>query len=142
MEAVFRTNVVGTIRVTNTVMPLVAGGTNQPLVVNLSSQLGSIANNVPGGAQGRSGGVASYRIARAAANMATRTFAAECAGRATFLALSPGHVATDMGSAGGRAAPLTVLQSVECMVAVMAAAATDASMSGGFYGHDGAELPW
>ena len=52
-----------------------AGGLR--LVVNLSSQLGSIHNTF--GAQGRFGGVACYRMSRAANNMAMRTFAGELA---------------------------------------------------------------
>jgi hypothetical protein len=58
----------------------------------------------------------------------------------TFLALSPGHVATDMGSAGGRAAPLTVEQSVSGMVSLIAQATPE--QSGRFYDFNGTELPW
>ena len=52
--------------------------------------------------------MACYRISRAAANMATRCFAGELGPQGyVFIAMSPGWVATDMGSAGGRTAPLT-----------------------------------
>lgn len=49
----------------------------------------------------------SYRISKAAGNMATRVFAAELKEEGTIvIAMSPGWVETDMGSSGGRTAPL------------------------------------
>ena len=70
-----------------------------------------------------------------------RTFAAELAGEGfTFISLSPGHVATDMGSAGGRAAPLTVEESVAAMMQVVARLARE--QNGQFYDFDGKPLPW
>ena len=45
------------------------------MIVNMSSQLGSIQNTF--GCQGKMGDVSSYRMSRAANNMALRTFAAE-----------------------------------------------------------------
>ena len=73
--------------------------------MNMSSQLGSIKNSF--GCQGMNGGVSCYRITRAANNMAIRTFAGELA-QENFIciAMSPGHVNTDMGSSGGRTPPL------------------------------------
>ncbi len=157
LSTLFRVNVAGAVSVTQALLPLLrqrerappgtagapgaagAGRACRKLVVNLSSQLGSIENCL--GAQGRRGGVACYRISRAANNMATRTFAGELAGEGfVFLALSPGHVATDMGSAGGRTPPLTVEQSVAGMAAVMAAATHETN--GKFLDFDGTELPW
>ena len=52
-----------------------------------------------------------------------------------------GHVATDMGSAGGRTAPLGVGESVRGMLEVMAGT-TCAESNGKFLQFDGAELPW
>ena len=53
------------------------------------------------------GGVACYRMSRAANNMALRTFAGELQEeKFTCIAMSPGHVYTDMGSSGGRNPPL------------------------------------
>ena len=46
-----------------------------------------------------------------------------------FLAVSPGHVQTDMGNASGRVAPLTVDHVAERLVEL--AARADQSMSGG-----------
>ena len=137
ITSVFQTNVLGTVLLTQAALPLMEGGSK--LVMNLSSQLGSIANSF--GCQGRFGGVASYRISRAANNMAMRTFAGELSTQGfTFIAMSPGHVATDMGSAGGRKAPLMVGESVQGMLEVLAGTTTEDN--GRFLQHDGAELPW
>ena len=54
--------------------------------------------------------------------------------------MSPGHVATDMGSAGGRAAPLTPETSIGWVLHVLATVSVEAN--GKFLQHDGAELPW
>ena len=139
MCAVFRTNCAGTVSVTQAVLPSMRGAELRT-IVSISSQLGSIQNTF-GGAQGRLGGVACYRIARAANNMALRTFAAELSAEGfTCVSLSPGHVATDMGSAGGRAAPLTVEESVGAMIKVVAGLAPE--QNGQFFDFDGKQLPW
>ena len=138
ISSVFQTNVIGTVLVTQSMLPLMEGGLK--MVMNLSSQLGSIEKTW--GIQGRYGGVASYRISRAANNMAMRTFAGELKEEGfTFVAMSPGHVATDMGSAGGRSAPLTVDQSVRGMADVMAKTTAE-EHNGQFLQFDGATLPW
>ena len=54
--------------------------------------------------------------------------------------MSPGHVATDMGSAGGRKAPLTPVESIGGMLKVLAE--LEPASNGKFLQHDGAELPW
>ena len=58
----------------------------------------------------------------------------------TVVALSPGHVATDMGSAGGRAAPLTPQESIGGMLKVIGE--LQPSDNGKFLQYDGVELPW
>jgi NAD(P)-dependent dehydrogenase (short-subunit alcohol dehydrogenase family)/quercetin dioxygenase-like cupin family protein len=151
LREVFNTNVVGTIRLTQALLPSFQQPHSMRTIVNLSSQLASIENCL-GGAQGRSGGVACYRISRAASNMAMRCFAGELDSLVSesdtsqlptpfvCMALSPGHVATDMGSAGGRAPSLTVDESVASMLAVIGRSGP--GESGKFLGHDGRELPW
>jgi len=109
---VFRVNVLGTWRVTKHFLPLLEKAAT-PKVVNLSSDLGSIQNNVPGNRIGQpAGGKASYRATKAALNMLTRTFAVEVP-KVSFMAMSPGWVATDMGSSGNRKPPLKPDQSAE-----------------------------
>jgi NAD(P)-dependent dehydrogenase (short-subunit alcohol dehydrogenase family) len=65
---------------------------------------------------------ATYRISKAALNMACMTLAHEPALRtagARVLVMHPGWVATDMGSSGGRVPPLTVEDSTAGMVEVI-----------------------
>eukprot|EP00658_Telonema_sp_P-2_P070193 TRINITY_DN59783_c0_g1_i1.p1 TRINITY_DN59783_c0_g1~~TRINITY_DN59783_c0_g1_i1.p1 ORF type:complete len:277 (+),score=60.40 TRINITY_DN59783_c0_g1_i1:3-833(+) len=135
---VFSTNVLGTIAVTNGMLAMLRNGSLKK-VINLSSQLASIEHCF--GIQGRFGGVCSYRISRAASNMAMRTFAGELREEGfVFVSMSPGHVDTDMGSAGGRKPPLTVDQSVGGMLEVIATLGEEDN--GSFKQYDGQTLPW
>lgn len=137
---VFQTNVLGTITTIQAFLPLLRAadepkGTLCKTVVNMSSQLASIAGCF--GCQGVMGDRASYRISRAANNMATRTFAGELSQEGFLIvSMSPGHVATDMGSAGGRTPPLTVDESVSGMLRVIASA-TPEKDNGKFLQYDG-----
>ena len=67
--------------------------------------------------------------------------AAELAGEGfTTIALSPGHVATDLGSAGGRAAPLTAEASIAgCIDTLLSLSRDD---NGKLLKYDRSELPW
>merc|ERR1719235_2006900 len=104
-------------------LPFLAEGRSR-MVMNLSSQLASI--DKCWGIQGRYGGVSSYRMSRAANNMAMRCFGGELRDQGyIFVSMSPGHVATDMGSAGGRKAPLTVEESVSGILDVVRTLAAD-----------------
>jgi len=138
IRAVMEVNVVGTIGVTQACLPLLAAASTK-CVVNLSSMLASM--DQCWGVQGKYGGVSSYRMSKAANNMATRCFSGELRDEGyVFVALSPGHVDTDMGSKGGRTPPLSVQQSIEKMVEVIANLSP--ADNGKFLNFDGAELPW
>ena len=102
-------NTIGPVRVTQALLDNLRQGRKKQ-IVNMSSALGSIADNDRGGFYG-------YRESKAALNMFTRTLAAEL-GPDGFvcLAIHPGWVATDMG---GPNAPLTPAQSVSGMKAVI-----------------------
>lgn len=130
MVEIFRTNCVGPMLVTQEYMPLLLRA-SKPKVVNISSSLGSMALN-------ERGGCTSYRTSKAALNMLTQTFAIEFQARCVFLAMDPGWVQTDMGSAGGRNPPLTVESSVHAMLQVMDTCAT----SGTFVNNRNQILPW
>lgn len=135
---VFKTNVIGTVIVTQHMLPLLrAGGCK--MLVNISSELASIKGAF--GVQGRYGGVSSYRMSRAANNMALRTFAGELHGEGfTCVALSPGWAATDMGSKGGRSPPLTPQQSVGGMLKTLSALSP--ADNGRYLQYNGSELSW
>ncbi|SDG48897.1 NAD(P)-dependent dehydrogenase, short-chain alcohol dehydrogenase family [Limimonas halophila] len=102
-----------------------------PKLINLSSRLGSIAEN-------DSSGWHLYRSSKAALNMVTKCMAIDLAPRGVVVAaLHPGWVRTDMG---GRSAPVVPDDSVDAMLATIDRLGTDDS--GGFYASDGEPIPW
>jgi NAD(P)-dependent dehydrogenase (short-subunit alcohol dehydrogenase family) len=66
---VYEVNALGPLRVARALLPLLRGG-SAPRIVNMTSLMGSIADNASGGAYG-------YRMSKAALNMATRNMAHE-----------------------------------------------------------------
>ena len=85
---------------------MMTGDEGSKTIVNISSQWGSIENT-------NSGAGAVYRISKAANNMSLKLFAEELGPQGfRCLAIHPGHVATDMGSSGGRQAPMQPEESI------------------------------
>lgn len=137
---VLGTNVGGTLNTTKALLPAMEGGAK--VIATLSSDLGSIEKTFSAqSAKVQAGGVSSYRISKAALNMATRVFAAELAADGfVVVALSPGWVATDMGNSGGRTAPLSPNESItSCLGVIQRLVPSD---NGRFLGYNGAKLPW
>jgi NAD(P)-dependent dehydrogenase (short-subunit alcohol dehydrogenase family) len=100
-------------------------------VVQISSQLGSIANNSGGSSYG-------YRASKTALNQLNRSLANELRPDGfTCVAMHPGWVRTDMGGAG---ADLPVHESVAHLVRVIDGLKPD--RSGSFLNYDGTPLPW
>jgi len=127
---VFAVNVLGPMRMAERFVEHVAKS-DRKLIVNISSRMGSIADNTSGGSY-------IYRSSKAALNMVAKSMANDLADRGiTVLAFHPGWVRTDMG---GRNAAITAKESVEGMRAVIARA-TQAD-SGKFLNFEGRELPW
>ena len=126
----FAVNSLGPLRVTQALLPHLQRG-GRRTVGQISSNMGSIANNVQGGYYG-------YRASKTALNSLNRTLARELAGKGfVCVALHPGWVRTDMGGAG---APLSAEDSVRGLLRVVAG--LTARHNGGFFDHTGAELPW
>jgi NAD(P)-dependent dehydrogenase (short-subunit alcohol dehydrogenase family) len=101
------------------------------MVVNLSSDLGSISGN-------ENGGWVAYRASKAALNQLTRTMAAELKKEGFIcIAMSPGWVRTDMGGPGGS---LSAEDSVAAMLGVMDRLSP--SDTGRFLDHRGKDVPW
>ena len=134
----YRTNVLGPLLITQLALPLLlspsptSSPSIPPRVVNISSTFGSISLTTDGNN-------ATYKMSKAALNQQTRTWAGEQKG-VVFVAMSPGWVATDMGTKGGRRPPLTVEQSVAGMKRVMQR--LQFNQSGSFLEWDGTTLPW
>lgn len=104
---------------------------DKKLLVSISSQMGSIADN-------SSGGSLFYRTSKAALNAAMKNLALELDDqRIGVLVLHPGWVKTDMG---GPNALIDVRASITGMRHVIAGFTP--AQSGGFFTYDGSTLPW
>jgi NAD(P)-dependent dehydrogenase (short-subunit alcohol dehydrogenase family) len=124
----FSVNAIGPLRVTRALWPAVAAARGK--IVHISSLMGSIADS--------SGTRYSYRMSKAALNMAARCLGFECErhGMITF-ALHPGWVRTDMG---GPDAPLEIEDSVGAMISTIAS--RTARDNGRFLDRNGDPLAW
>lgn len=130
LERVFHVNAVAPVMVTRAMLPLVRSG-QRKLVVSISSQLASIANN-------SGGSTYAYRASKCALNMLTTCMANEFRAEGlAFVAMHPGWVKTDMG---GPQAPMTPPQSVEWLIRTIDGLGI--ADSGKFLNYDGKPLPW
>jgi len=124
----FITNTLGPILLTQALLPLLEAG-KPARVINVSSQLGSVANMTDGWA--------GYGISKAALNAATRKLAEALAPRGISVnAASPGWVRTEMG---GESAPLPVEKGAQNIIRLI----TDIShaTTNHFFEEKG-EIPW
>ena len=127
---VFNVNIVGPMRVTQALLPALHRGGGK-LVMNMSSGLGSIANNSRGSST-------DYRASKAALNMVSRNLAMELKDDGFIVvAMSPGWVRTDMG---GERAPLSPAESVAGILNTLTSLGEDDS--GSYFSHDGQTIPW
>ena len=126
----FAINTVGTLLLTQALTPLLARG-EQPKVINLSSDLGSLNKTT-------SFYTPSYAISKAGLNMATRLLAAELASAGiTVISANPGWVKTDMG---GAQAPVTPTHSVCGLLTLIDG--LQRRDSGRFFDYTGAAHAW
>lgn len=130
-NAVFATNVTGPMVLTTALLPQLRAG-RDPLVLNISSQLGSmdVAASI--------GNDTAYCVSKAALNMLTVKSAGALRGDGiAVVALHPGWVQTDMG---GPSAALTAEESASSIIATMAGLSS--ADSGRFVRWDGTDHPW
>lgn len=127
LEQAMDTNVYGALRMAQAFGSLLRASKHGRLV-NLSSQLGSLAN--------MGGGSPAYSISKAALNALTRKLAADLrSDRVLVNSVCPGWVATDMGGPGGRPiaeGAASVLWAIDL---------PDDGPTGGFF-RDGKPVPW
>jgi NAD(P)-dependent dehydrogenase (short-subunit alcohol dehydrogenase family) len=123
----------------NTIAPLLisqvlidnVANSNLKIIANMSSFLGSIAEN-------QDGEIYAYRSSKAALNAVTKSLAIDLKKLGiTVVSLHPGWVQTDMG---GENAPLTAVESIRGLKQVLAT--INLQDSGSFITYDGAHLPW
>jgi NAD(P)-dependent dehydrogenase (short-subunit alcohol dehydrogenase family) len=127
---VFNVNALGPLRVTRALHPnLVLGAPSK--VVCITSGLGSIGDNTSGGSY-------AYRMSKAALNMVSRNMAHDLRAQGiSVIALTPGHVRTDMG---GSRAPTSPAESIAAMNAVIDRLTLEDT--GRFFSWTGKEFPW
>lgn len=127
---VFAVNTMAPLRIAENFVDHIAAS-EAKLLVNITSRLGSIAENSDGGRY-------IYRSSKAALNMVSTSLAVDLEPRGiTVVMFHPGWVKTDMG---GSAAPLTAAESVEGMRSVIAGLTQESS--GKFFNFDGTEIRW
>jgi NAD(P)-dependent dehydrogenase (short-subunit alcohol dehydrogenase family) len=125
----FDVNALGAIRVTRVLVANLRAARGK--VVNMTSRMGSIADNSSGRGYG-------YRLSKAALDMATRNIAHEVKGFGGIaVALHPGWVKTEMG---GESAPEEIADAVARMVKLIDGLTP--AESGRFWHANGEELPW
>lgn len=131
VNEVTRINATGPMLVTREALPLLRAG-SEPLVLNVSSQLGSMQ---VAATKGRD---TSYCVSKAALNMwSVKAAVALQEDRIAVVMLHPGWVSTDMG---GPSAQLTPPESAAAIVETVAQLTFDDS--GRFITWDGADHPW
>lgn len=127
---VFRVNAMAPLKLAECFVEHVARS-DRKLMVNISSKMGSIADN-------GSGGSYVYRSSKAALNAVVKSLSVDLAPRGiTVAVLHPGWVRTDMG---GPSALIEAEESVAGMRRVMDG--LTAEDSGGFFDYDGSVIPW
>lgn len=126
----FQVNATGPMQLAQALLPNLLAGTGRR-VVNVTSKMGSIADNTSGGAYG-------YRASKAALNMLTKSMSIDLrADGIVAIVIHPGWVATDMG---GPAAPLSSTESVAGMLKVVEGLGPEDS--GRFLSYLGETIPW
>ena len=130
-NAVLNVNVTGPMLVTRHVLPLLRRG-DAPMVVNISSQLGSMQ------VAARKGRDTAYCVSKAALNMfGVKAAAALRSDGIGVVMLHPGWVQTDMG---GAKAPMTIDESSSAIVDTIGSLSL--ADSGRFVRWDGHDHPW
>ena len=123
-------NAAGPVRVTKALLPNLRAG-EMKIIVNVTSNLGSIAENADGGFYG-------YRESKAALNMFTKSLAADLGPEGfTSIVMHPGWVKTDMG---GSSAPVEVEDSAAGIKSVLDSLSP--ADNGTFWTFEGKQMPW
>jgi NAD(P)-dependent dehydrogenase (short-subunit alcohol dehydrogenase family) len=136
LERTYAVNVFGVVAVTQAMLPLLRSGTAR-VIVNLSSELGSLALHGYPGSPFAEFNILAYCSSKTALNAFTVLLAKELRAEGFRVnAVNPGHTATDLNQFRG---PRTVEQAATVIVKY---ATLDASgPTGGFFTENGA-LPW
>jgi NAD(P)-dependent dehydrogenase (short-subunit alcohol dehydrogenase family) len=130
ISEVFAINAIGPLLVAKALLPSLRDGA-QKKIVNISSDMASIAHNTGGSSYG-------YRASKAALSMLTACMANELRHDGfTCIALDPGWVRTDMGGPG---APLSPRESISKMLSLIDSLRPQ--QSGTYLDLNGRAVPW
>ena len=131
------TNVLGVIRVTNAMLPLLRRSTS-PRIVNLSSGVGSLTRQAAATGEGSTGPIsAAYSASKTFLNAVMLQYVRELEGSGILLnAACPGFVATDLNGFRGTRTP-----EQGAATAIRLATLPDDGPTGGFF-EDAGTIPW
>lgn len=130
---IYETNVIGAFQVSREARILLQKG-KDPLIINLSSRLGSIALR----GNTHLGGAIAYQCSKAALNMLTKQASIDYQKYGIrVISMSPGWVKTDMGGIGAK---YEVPESVKLLLSRVKELSTETN--GVFLGEDGESIPW
>jgi NAD(P)-dependent dehydrogenase (short-subunit alcohol dehydrogenase family) len=133
VEKIYKVNLIGCLMVLRLAIPCLQQSI-APLIINLSSRLGSI--DLRGETQ--LGGAIAYQCSKAALNMLTKQAAIDLKPlKIRVISQSPGWVKTEMG---GVEAKYQVSEAVSLMLNSLNQLPSD--KTGIFIGEDGKEIPW
>ena len=135
MRETLAVNAIGPVLVTQALRPMLGKGS---VVANLSARVGSIGDN-------RLGGWWSYRMSKAALNMATRNTALELGRRGvTAVSLHPGTTATDLSAPFSRNVKPEKLFTPEFTARSLLDVVDGLGPedNGGFFAYDGTPIEW
>jgi NAD(P)-dependent dehydrogenase (short-subunit alcohol dehydrogenase family) len=137
IRTVVETNVIGVIRVTNAMLPMLRRS-GAPRIVNLSSSVGSLTRQSGAGGATTTGPVAvAYAPSKTFLNAVTLQYVRELAGTNILInAACPGFVATDLNGFRGVRTPQQ-----GAATAIRLATLPDDGPTGGFFEDDGV-VPW
>jgi NAD(P)-dependent dehydrogenase (short-subunit alcohol dehydrogenase family) len=134
MRVTFETNVIGVVRVLHAFLPLL-GRSAVPVVINVSSGLGSLATLTTPGSQAYDYPGVAYPASKTAVKVLTVQYA-KAFPNMRINAVEPGFTKTDLtGNSGGQ----TIEQGAEIIVRMARIGA--GGPTGGFFGAEGA-YPW
>jgi NAD(P)-dependent dehydrogenase (short-subunit alcohol dehydrogenase family) len=137
VRLVVETNVIGVIRVTNAMLPLLRRSAS-PRIVNLSSTVGSLARQTEAGLESSTGPIsAAYAPSKSFLNAVTIQYAKELHDTDILINLGcPGYVATDLNGFRGVRTP-----EQGAAIAIRLATLPDGGPTGRFF-DDAGEIPW
>ncbi|WP_406095776.1 SDR family NAD(P)-dependent oxidoreductase [Kitasatospora purpeofusca] len=137
VRAVVETNVIGVVRVTNAMMPLLRRSAS-PRIVNMSSSVGSLTRQSGAAAERTAGPLAvAYSPSKTFLNAVTLQYARELSGTGILInAGCPGYVATDLNGFRGVRTPAQ-----GAAIAIRLATLPDDGPTGGFF-DDAGVVPW